>query len=395
MNKFVKVLAMLMALMLCVTLTACAGKQGNGDAAVNYSLGLTTDGRYDGVNLKDYVTLGQYTGIQYDESTLTVKEEDIQKKIDSIMSSHTYKEDVTDRAVEDGDTLNIDYVGKVDGVEFEGGSTKGAGTEVTIGVTSYIDDFLEQLIGHKPGETFDINVTFPDPYQNNPDLAGKEATFTVTINKIIVTHTFELTDDFVMENLNKDYGYTSVENMRETIAKDLRESQVTTALMETIFKNCTVSEVPQKLVDNEVSNVIKQLKFSALQYSLDYTTLMSYYYGVDSEEAFRTKYEEDIRNSISQYMTLLAIAEQENLIATEQNVKDYFKAEMDADDISSYVEQYGYGYIYRAVTINNVGEFLTAQNPAPSYTEISEIIVPAVTDNGTDANETNTEGPAA
>lgn len=395
MNKFVKVLAMLMALMLCVALTACAGKQGNGDAAVNYSLGLTTDGRYDGINLKDYVTLGQYTGIQYDESTLTVKEEDIQKKIDSIMSSHTYKEDVTDRAVEDGDTLNIDYVGKVDGVEFEGGNTKGAGTEVTIGVTSYIDDFLEQLIGHKPGETFDINVTFPDSYPNNPDLAGKEATFTVTINKIIVTHTFELTDDFVMENLNKDYGYTSVENMRETIAKDLRESQVTTALMETIFKNCTVSEVPQKLVDNEVSNVIKQLKFSALQYSLDYTTLMSYYYGVDSEEAFRTKYEEDIRNSISQYMTLLAIAEQENLIATEQNVKDYFKAEMDADDISSYVEQYGYGYIYRAVTINNVGEFLTEQNPAPAYTEISEIIVPAVTDNGADANETNTEGPAA
>ena len=101
MNKFVKVLAMLMALMLCVTLTACAGKQGNGDAAVNYSLGLTTDGRYDAINLKDYVTLGQYTGIQYDESTLTVKEQDIQKKVDSIMCSHTYKEDVTDRAVEE------------------------------------------------------------------------------------------------------------------------------------------------------------------------------------------------------------------------------------------------------------------------------------------------------
>ena len=67
MNKFVKVLAMLMALMLCVGLTACSSKQGNGDAAVNYSLGLTTDGRFDGITAKDYVTLGQYTGIQYDE----------------------------------------------------------------------------------------------------------------------------------------------------------------------------------------------------------------------------------------------------------------------------------------------------------------------------------------
>ena len=64
MNKFVKVLAMLMALMLCVGLTACSSKQGNGDAAVNYSLGLTTDGRFDGITAKDYVTLGQYTGIQ-------------------------------------------------------------------------------------------------------------------------------------------------------------------------------------------------------------------------------------------------------------------------------------------------------------------------------------------
>ena len=120
MNKFVKVLAMLMALMLCVGLTACSSKQGNGDAAVNYSLGLTTDGRFDGITAKDYVTLGQYTGIQYDESAVTVKEEDIQKKIDSIMSSHTYKEEITDREVADGDTINIDYVGKVDGVEFEG-----------------------------------------------------------------------------------------------------------------------------------------------------------------------------------------------------------------------------------------------------------------------------------
>ena len=189
MKKFVKVLAVLMALMLSVGLTACGNKQGNGDAAVNYSLGLTTDGHFEGITAKDYVTLGQYTGIAYEESAVTVKEEDIQKKIDSIMSSHTYKEEITDREVADGDTINIDYVGKVDGVEFEGGSTNGAGTEVTIGVTSYIDNFLEQLIGHKPGETFDIEVTFPDPYERNTELSGKDAVFTVTINKIIVTHT--------------------------------------------------------------------------------------------------------------------------------------------------------------------------------------------------------------
>lgn len=86
--------------------------------------------------------------------------------------------------VEDGDTVNIDYVGSVDGVEFEGGSTQGQGTDLVIGSGSYIDDFEEQLIGAHPGDEVDVYATFPDPYNNNPDLSGKEALFEVTINGI-------------------------------------------------------------------------------------------------------------------------------------------------------------------------------------------------------------------
>lgn len=86
--------------------------------------------------------------------------------------------------VEDGDTVNIDYVGSVDGVEFEGGSTQGQGTDLVIGSGSYIDDFEEQLIGAHSGDEIDVYATFPDPYNNNPDLSGKEALFEVTINGI-------------------------------------------------------------------------------------------------------------------------------------------------------------------------------------------------------------------
>ena len=376
MNRLVKVLAAMMALLLCLGLTACAGKQGNGDAAVNYSLGLTTDGRFEGIAAKDYVTLGQYTSLTYPEEVTSVKEEDIQSRIDSIMSSHTYTNEVTDRAVKDGDTLNIDYVGTVDGVAFEGGSTDGKGTQVTIGVTSYIDDFLEQLIGHQPGETFDIEVTFPDPYQNNPDLAGKDAVFTVTINHIVETYTYELTDDFVVDNLQKDYGYTSIADMREKIAADLHDTQVYNYMIETVLENCPVSEVPQKLVDNEITITVKQLKYQALQYNMDASTLFTYY-GVADEDAFRTTYEEDIREQISQYLVMMAIAEDAGLIATEQDVKDYFLEEMDTEDYSEYVKNYGYGYIYRAVTFNNVGNYLQEQNPAPAYASVEEIILPA------------------
>ena len=86
--------------------------------------------------------------------------------------------------IEVGDTVNIDYVGSVDGVEFEGGSTQGQGTDLVIGSGSYIDDFEEQLIGAHPGDEVDVYATFPDPYNNNPDLSGKEALFEVTINGI-------------------------------------------------------------------------------------------------------------------------------------------------------------------------------------------------------------------
>ena len=88
--------------------------------------------------------------------------------------------------VQNGDTVNIDYVGSIDGVEFEGGSTDGQGTYLTIGSGSYIDDFEEQLIGSHPGDTVDVVVTFPENY-GNEELNGKEALFVVTVNGIYVT----------------------------------------------------------------------------------------------------------------------------------------------------------------------------------------------------------------
>ena len=97
-------------------------------------------------------------------------------------TENSYSTD-TSLTVEDGDTVNDDYVGTVDGVEFDGGSTEGMGTDLVIGSGSYIDDFEEQLIGAHPGETVEVNVTFPDDYYST-DMAGKDAVFTVTINGI-------------------------------------------------------------------------------------------------------------------------------------------------------------------------------------------------------------------
>ena len=126
----------------------------------------------DAVNNKD--TSGQ-TNDTNTESTADTSGTDT--------GSTAYSTD-TSLTVENGDTVNIDYVGSVDGVEFDGGNTQGMGTDLVIGSGSYIDDFEEQLIGAHPGDTVEVNVTFPDPYENNTDLSGKEAVFTVTVNGI-------------------------------------------------------------------------------------------------------------------------------------------------------------------------------------------------------------------
>lgn len=126
----------------------------------------------DAVNNKD--TSGQ-TNDTNTESTADTSGTDT--------GSTVYSTD-TSLTVENGDTVNIDYVGSVDGVEFDGGNTQGMGTDLVIGSGSYIDDFEEQLIGAHPGDTVEVNVTFPDPYENNTDLSGKEAVFSVTVNGI-------------------------------------------------------------------------------------------------------------------------------------------------------------------------------------------------------------------
>ena len=117
------------------------------------------------------------TGSENTSSEDGSAEEDSQESGSSTLSADT------SLTVKDGDTVNIDYVGSIDGVEFDGGSTNGQGTDLTIGSGLYIDDFEEQLIGSHPGDTVGVNVTFPEDY-NAEDLRGKDALFVVTINGI-------------------------------------------------------------------------------------------------------------------------------------------------------------------------------------------------------------------
>lgn len=118
-----------------------------------------------------------------DDSSVNTDASSDNSQADSDSSDNVSYSTDTSLTVEDGDTVNIDYVGSIDGAEFSGGNTNGAGTDLVIGSGSYIDDFEEQLIGTHPGDTVDVNVTFPEDY-GNEELSGKDALFEVVVNGI-------------------------------------------------------------------------------------------------------------------------------------------------------------------------------------------------------------------
>ena len=138
-----KAAGLLAGLMLIGTLSGCTAEKG-----FNYSEGLDEDGRWTEVNALDYVTLPEYVGMEVPEQTHTVTQEAIDEQVQKYLDAYPVTKQILDRAVEDGDTVNIDYVGRLDGEEFEGGSSGGAGFDLEIGSGSFVPGFEDQIIGH-------------------------------------------------------------------------------------------------------------------------------------------------------------------------------------------------------------------------------------------------------
>lgn len=329
------------------------------DEVFDYSAGIDENGFWEGIRALDYVTLCNYEGISVPADTHTITDEQVDAKINTdYLASLATQEQVTDRAVADGDSLNIDFVGSVDGVEFEGGSTNGAGTDVTIGVTSFIDDFLEQLIGHMPGETFDIEVTFPDPYSNNPDLAGKDAVFSVTINHITETVYPELTDAFVSETYSESNGWTTVEEMRTAIAAGLQETAVANFVLDYITTNTVVNETPKVILDYQNNYMIDYYSYYASRYGVDLETFLVNYVGVETREDLIAMFAEDNTKQANYFLILQAIAENAGIAVTAEDLPAYFMEQFGSEDYTSYEENYGMNYLLQTVLTEKVVHYV-------------------------------------
>lgn len=321
-------------------------------------------------NYKDYITLGEYKGIEYTPQSTEVTDEEMQEQVDSILQQMGTSEELTEGTVEEGDTINLDYVGYANGEAFEGGNTNGQGAQLTIGSHSYIDDFEEQLIGHEVGEEgIEVNVTFPDDYKNADgtlsDLAGQDATFVCTINSIIqTTYPEELTDELVSENTDYDTVNAFMDALRmdyEKYKQTQAEKQMQQDIIVQVLDNATVVKYPEDEVKSVTEQTIQGAKDTADSYQMEYTDYLARLQDENgdpyTEETYAAAAEEYVRELLKEKMVICEIARQEGLSVTKAEVQAYVEAEcanntsLNADTIyDSYsMEDLAYAALYDKV----------------------------------------------
>lgn len=243
----------------------------------SYSECLTEDGFIQKSNLEKVKDL-DLMNIVVPFSEVEYTEEEVDSDINSILESYSAFETDSALTVADGDTINLDYVGSVDGVEFEGGSTGGAGTTLVIGSGSYIDGFEDQLIGSHPGDAVTVNVTFPDPYDGNPDLSGKEAVFECTVNSIKTLP--ELTDEFVADKCS-EYA-SNVSELREYVKTNGYEGKLMTYLSTYVADNAEAKGIPSSYIKNLKSTT----KYTDEQSYAYMSQMYTYMYGFNPYATF-------------------------------------------------------------------------------------------------------------
>ncbi|GER66156.1 trigger factor [Weizmannia acidilactici] len=275
------------------------------------------------VTVKPEVKLGEYKGLEVEKPDTEVTDEDVEnelKKMQERLAELVVKED---GELEMGDTVVIDFEGFVDGEAFEGGSAENYSLE--LGSGSFIPGFEEQLVGAKTGDEKEINVTFPEEY-HAAELAGKPATFKVKVHEIKAKHLPELNDEFAQD---ADDEVETLDALKEKIKKDLKESKehaakhaVEDAVVEKAAENAEM-DIPEAMIETEVNRMLQEFEQNLAAQGLN---LQLYYqFSGQDEAALRGQMKEDAEKRVRYNLTLEAIANAENLEASDEEVEEELK----------------------------------------------------------------------
>lgn len=303
--------------------------------------------REDYVGLQDldvdqYITLADYRNMTVSAARPAVDDETVTQYINSELLVGT----ITDRAVREGDVTDIDFVGKKDGVAFEGGTA--AGFKLTIGSGRFIPGFEDGLVGVMPGETVDLNLTFPETYQQNPDLAGQEVVFTVTVNGIDASAEYDTVTPEEMKGMGLPYKtkeevWEAGKKAAEQSAEETFEANAKSAIVQKLVEESAVKEMPEYLVEEEIQNYNLYMESIAAMYGTDLETFVTTMAGIDMEE-YDSETKEMCTEIVKQYLVMEAVARAEEIEVTDEMIHE--KADEEAEE---------YGYASGDALIDEVG----------------------------------------
>ncbi len=315
------------------------------------------------VAVKPEVTLGQYKGVEVEKADASVSAEDVEAELKKVQEQNARLLTVEDRGVEDGDQTVIDFEGFVDGRGFEGG--KAEDYPLTIGSHSFIDTFEEQLIGKKIGEECEVNVTFPTEY-HAADLAGKPATFKVTVKEIKVKELPELNDEFASEVSEFD----TLDEYKKDVEKKLAEkkeieanSKNEDAVVAKVVENASM-EIPDKMIDAQAENMVQDMarRMQSQGLSLD---MYLKYTGMTVEQ-MKEQARPDAEKRIRTRLVLEAVAQAENIQISDEKVDEEVAKmaeayKMEVDKLKSYMSESDIKQMKEDLAVQQAVDLLVAE----------------------------------
>ncbi|MBF1136939.1 MAG: trigger factor [[Eubacterium] sulci] len=274
-------------------------------------------------DLSKYVKVGNYKGLEYASQKASVTDEEVDVEIQRRLQKAAKTENSKTGKVENGDTINISFVGKIDGKEFEGGSSES--TDITVGTTQMIDGFVEGLIGKNVGESVTLNLKFPDDY-GKTDLQGKAVEFKVTINSKKKISVPKLNTEFVKKNSK----FTTVKEYKEGVKKELLnqkqkslDSTVKQELWSRIIDKSKAKKYPEKELNEAMSQANKleeSYKAQAQNYGMEWETYLKTVMRTD-KKGFEKLKQEYAKNIVFNRMVMYSIARSENISLSNREYK--------------------------------------------------------------------------
>lgn len=337
----------------------CGGKKQDSTGEANVgnteepSEGAQDESAGTGNSVDEYVTLGEYKGLPVEYLIPEVTDEDVEMYIQGELEENAEYKDITDRPVQDGDSVNIDFTGKIDGEEFEGGS--GEDYDLLLGNGEFLEDFEANLIGKNSGETVTFNTTFPEDYDE--ELGGKEAEFTVTINSISEVVIQEYNDAYVASvsdcKTTAEYEAQKKEELLESEKENSLLEAGESALSQAV-ENAQVTGYPQDLYDTLYTEAEENYKLFAEFMGMEYEDFLAEYIGTDDLG-------DEVLEQVNETLVVQAIAQKEGLEVKDADYEAEANkmAEVEGyDSLESYEEDYGKDYIQRQLMRNKVLNFL-------------------------------------